>query len=135
MNINSELNLLGINNMKNTRRNRYEDNKATNKQFRFRLKEQEEDFIYKPNERQFTFYQICQFKINNRYLVRKITYNEYGEIIKYKTAKLKRDKLDKFIKKCPEYKYTIYATYDLENIGFPNDLEIHTTQSRILNNY
>jgi hypothetical protein len=101
----------------------------------FRLEEREEDFIYKPDARQFSFYQICQFPIDKKYKVRKIIFNELGEMLKNSEAKLKKDKLDKFLNKCPKYKYTIYPTYDLDVVGFPDENEIMMLQSHILNDY
>lgn len=107
----------------------------TDKKLTFRLQEQEEEFIYKPDARQFTFYQICQFAINGQYSIRKLIYNEIGELINYKEAKLKKEKIKKFIKKCPSYKYSIYSVYNLDNVGFPNSDEILTANSQILNNF
>lgn len=107
-----------------------QDNKV-----RFRLESQEEEFIYKPDEHQFTFYQICQFSIDKKYNIRKLFYNEYGNLVKNKESYMKKDKLNKFIKKCPKYKYTIYPAYNLDVVGYPEDNEILTAQSHILNNY
>ncbi|VBB17965.1 hypothetical protein YASMINEVIRUS_428 [Yasminevirus sp. GU-2018] len=102
---------------------------------RFRMETQKDDFIYKPEERQFSFYQICQFPVSKLYSVRKIIYDEFGEMITYRENKLKKDVLDKFLKKSPEYKYTIYPAYDLDVVGFPEPNEILTAKSQILNEY
>ena len=102
---------------------------------RFRLQTQEEEFIFKPDERQFSFYQICSFSVDKKYKVRKVIYNENGEMITHREKRLKKDILDKFLKKCPEYKYTIYPTYDLDVVGFPEDGEILILKSSILNEY
>jgi hypothetical protein len=108
---------------------------GSKKEPKFRLIKQEEDFIYKPDERQFSFYQICFFPVSKKRKVRKIIYNENGDIMRNTEALLKKDKLDKFLKKCPKYKYTIYPTYDLDVVGFPSSLEILTAKSQILNEY
>ena len=102
---------------------------------KFRLEPQNKDIIYKPCDRQFTFYQICQFPINNMYSVRKFIYNELGEMITYREKKLKKDILDKFLKKSQKYKYMIYPAYYLDIIGFPEANEILTVKSQILNEY
>jgi len=119
-------------NIKNDR-NKNQSDVATN--MRFKLKSYEEDFIFHPEQRQFSFYQICQFPIDKKYAVRKLIYDETGELITYREAILKKDILDKFLKKCPEYKRTIYPTYELGIIGFPEANEILTARSQILNNY
>jgi hypothetical protein len=102
---------------------------------RFKLQSQEEDFIFKPDERQFSFYQICQFPMDKKYMVRKIIYNEYGDMIDYREKNMKKDILDKFLKKCAKFKYTIYPAYNLDVVGFPEPNEILTAKSQILNEY
>ena len=111
------------------------DSIETEKKYRFKIGTQEEDFIYKPDERQFSFYQICHFSVDKKYMVRKIIYNELREMIEYREKKMHKDVLKKFLKKCPEYKYTIYPTYDLDVVGFPEPDEILTVGSCILNDY
>jgi hypothetical protein len=100
---------------------------------KFHLRTQEEDFIYKPNERQFSFYQICSFSVNNRHKVRKIIYNENGDILRHRETMLKKEILAKFLKKCPEHKYTLYCTYDFQTVDFPDPGEIAIIKSHILN--
>ena len=102
---------------------------------RFRLETQEEEFIFKPDERKFSFYQICRFPVDKKYFVRKIIYNEYSEMIEYKEKNMKKDILDKFLKHCPEYKYNIYSSYDLDVVGFPDPNQTLTAKSQILNEY
>jgi len=102
---------------------------------RFKLQSQDEDFIFKPDERKFSFYQICQFSIDKKYMVRKLIYNENGEMMEYREKKLKKDILDKFLKNCQKFKYTIYPAYDLDVVGFPDPNEILTAKSEILNEY
>jgi len=102
---------------------------------KFRLESQEEDFIFKPDDRRFSFYQICQFHIDKKYMVRKLIYNENGEMLEYREKKMKKDILDKFLKHCQKFKYTIYPVYDLDVVGFPDPNEILTAKSNILNEY
>lgn len=116
-------------------KNKYNLPNLPSMNMKFRLESQREDFIYKPEQRQFSFYQICQFAVDKKYKVRKVIYDECGEMVKYTENVLKKDVLDKFLKKCPKYKYTIYPTYDLDIVGFPEDNEILTAKSQILNQY
>ncbi len=106
-----------------------------NNKFRFRLENRKEEFIYKPDERQFSFYQICQFSINKKYKVRKIIYNEIGDMIKHNESFISKSILDKFLLKCSRFKYTVYPAYDLDVVGFPEANEILTAKSQILNGY
>lgn len=101
----------------------------------FILKEKDEECEYNPEKMEFTFYQICQFAIDKQYHIRKIVYNELGEMVRYKEAKLKKTKLEKFLKGSPEYKYTLYPTYNLDIVGYPQANEILMAKSQILNNY
>jgi len=100
---------------------------------KFHLTVQKDDPYNKPIERQFPFYQICQFSIDNRHKVRKIMYDEFGEMVSHRETMLKKDLLNKFLKGCPKYKYTIYPAYDLDVVGFPEPNEILTAKSLILN--
>jgi len=106
-----------------------------NTRMKFKLQRQKEEFEYKPEPRQFSFYQICQFPMDKQYSVRKIIYDETGEIVNYRESKLKKSVLEKFLKSCPECKYTIYPAYDLGVVGFPVSDEILVAQSHILNGY
>lgn len=102
---------------------------------KFRLEEHDDDFIHKPDERQFSFYQICQFSVDKKYMVRKLIYDEYGELLTYRESRLKKDILNKFIKKCSKHKFTIYPAYDLDVVGFPEPKEILIANSHILNDF
>jgi hypothetical protein len=121
-----------INTMKTGRNKNSSD---VSDRMRFKLKSHEEDFIFQPQRRQFSFYQICQFPIDKKYAVRKLIYDETGELITYREAPFKKEVLDKFLKKSPEYKRTIYPAYELGVIGFPEANEILTARSQILNDY
>lgn len=115
--------------------NRYKLPTLPDNSMKFRLEAQKDDFIYKPEERQFSYYQICQFSLNKKYAVRKLIYNETGDLITYRENNLKKNILDRFLKKCPEYKYTIYPAYTLDVVEFPHDNDILTALSQILNGY
>lgn len=101
---------------------------------KYSITENDKDYTYKPDPRCFSFYQICQFPIDKKYKVRKVIYNEIGDMVKYSEAKLKKKVLDKFLIDCPKYKYTVYPTYDLDVVGFPDPNEILMASSQILNN-
>jgi len=78
------------------------DNYNNKKIYNFRLEKQAEEDVHNPNERQFSFYQICQFpidKLKKRYLVRKLIYNEEAEVLRYSEKKIKKKILDNFLKK------------------------------------
>jgi hypothetical protein len=107
----------------------------TDRKLSFRLKEQDEDFVYNPEKRKFTFYQICQFAVDKQYHIRKIIYDEMGEMISHKEAKLKKIKLEKFLKGSPKYKYTLYPAYNLDIVGYPQSNEVLMAKSQLLNNY
>jgi hypothetical protein len=111
---------------------RPDDSLSANMQFT--LKDREDDFIYKPEKRIFNFYQICKFPKDTYYLVRKIKFDEYCEITNVEERSIKKNKLKKFLKKCPSNKYTIYPTYNFNNVGYPDPNEILTAHSLIMNN-
>ena len=112
-----------------------DDSIKTDNKIRFRLESKDDNFVYKPEERLFSFYQICQFPIDKKYHVRKLIYNEQYDLVKEKETHLKKEKLEKFLKKCYKCKYTIYPAYNLDVVGYPQSDEILTSQSQILNNY
>ena len=104
-----------------------------NKKLKFRLKTNDEVFEYKPEEKNFTYYQICHFDINKYHSVRKLVYDQYLNVIKTKVDKVKKSKLKRFIKNTKDNKYVLYPTYDLENVKYPSDEEILQASSQILN--
>jgi len=106
---------------------------ASENKLRIRLKTQDEEFIYKPNKRLFSFYQICQFPVDSLHLVRKVRFNECAEAVGAKEKRLKKEELNKFLAKCPDYKFSVYPTYNFDQIGYPDPNEILTNQSLILN--
>lgn len=108
----------------------------TDKKMKFRIEEQDLEYKYTPSNQQFSFYQICSFSIDGKkHKVRKIYYDEIGDVIKHNETLIKKSKLEKFINKCQKHKYSLYPAYDLETVGFPQDNEITMAMSRILNNF
>ena len=124
-------------NGKNIPKNRYQMPVAPTGRMKFRLESQQEELNHQSNanSKQFSFYQICQFPVDKQYTVRKLIYDSEGEIVTYRESKLKKDVLDKFLKKSQRHKYTIYPTYALDVVGFPDPTEILTALSQILNGY
>jgi hypothetical protein len=105
----------------------------TMESYKFRLGTQKEDFIYAPTQRTYSFYQICQFPVKKKYMVRKIIYDQCSEMLTYTEKSLDKKTLDRFINGCQKYKYTIYPAYNLDVVGFPEPNEILTAGSHILN--
>ena len=103
---------------------------------RFTLETQKDDDLhYQPENRQFSFYQICKYSVDKKHHVRKVIYNELGDPILKKESHIDTKKIEKFLKKCPTYKFTIYPAYNLDIVGMPEDNEILTAKSQILNEY
>lgn len=109
---------------------------------RFKLKGQDEDFKYQPEKSNFTFYQFCRMHNPERtarnrgkkiHEMRKLVYDEEYHVVSRKEALISRSKLQKFIDNAPDHKYTLYETYEIESIDLPSDLEILTANSNILN--
>lgn len=119
--------------MSNRIKNKLENSITDERKMRIQLKDREEEFVYNPTERIFTFYQICGYALKKKYNIRKLKYNEYCELIDYTETAVKKDVVGKFVKKCPTFKYSIYPTYELNVVEFPKDNEILTAQSQILN--
>jgi len=87
-----------------------------------------------PNEQIFSFYQICKYPVDKNYNIRKIIYNEHGEMKSYKTGKIKLDKLKSFMTATQCFKYSVYPTYNFSNVKFPEPHVISILTSNILNN-
>ena len=118
-------------------RNRFTEPNAPDssylKKLKLRLDTQDEEFEYTPTTNKFSYYQICGFLVDGMYHVRKIIYNEYGEVISMRTSNLEASKIKNFIKKCPKNKYTIIPVYDLNNSDMPDQGSILLAMSPILN--
>lgn len=81
----------------------------------------------------FIFYQICRFPVDKLYNVRKLTINDEFTIIKSRERNVTKGELKKFIKNSPQSKFTIYPTFNFDNVGPPDPEEILTAHSLILN--
>ena len=93
----------------------------------------DESFTYKPDPKLYTYYQICQFPIKNTYNVRKVILDEYGNFKSQTTGKIPKDRLKKFLKSCPKFKYGLYQTFLLDEVPMPSLGDISLIQSEILN--
>lgn len=102
----------------------------------YKFKKQDPDMCYNPEHKLTSFYQICGFKNprTNKYPLRKLIFNEHGEIVKKYEKEYKEEILDKFMEKSRTNKYKIYPTYDLSLISEPKIDEILNSQSELLNN-
>jgi hypothetical protein len=114
--------------------NRQKEDEIMDKKYKFRMKTNDEQYEYNPPKKTFTYYQICQFKLNGVYHVRKIYYNEKLEIKSYKESIVKKKKLNKFIENCNDNKFAMYPVYNLDNVDFPSDNQVLLASSLILNN-
>jgi len=99
-----------------------------------RLKEQDKEFNYDPSKRIICFYQITSFPVKGKHQVRKVMYNEQLEITSINYKKISTEKIKLFTEKTPSYKFNLYPAYDLDMVEYPNDGEVLTAQSLILNN-
>jgi len=100
----------------------------------FRLKEPDKEFVYDPSKRIICFYQITSFPLDGKHQVRKIVYNEKLEVIDIKYKKISTPKIKQFTENTPHYRFNLYPVYDLDMVEYPNDGEVLTAQSLILNN-
>lgn len=109
---------------------------------RIKLVPQVDPFIYQPAKINFPFYQICRMhnpsrtaKNNGKKIheMRKLIYDQDFQLVSKKEALIENDKLQRFIDKAPDNKYTLYETYEITSIDLPSDLELYTANSQILN--
>lgn len=130
-------------NIKTQKVNNIDDLLEREKVRRFQLSPQEEEFVYQPEKRIFTFYQFCRMHNPDRteknggnvkiHEMRKLIFDEEYQIISKKEALISARKLEKFINKAPDHKYTLYETYEISSVDLPSDLELYTANSNILN--
>jgi len=106
---------------------------TTNIKFSFK-RNKDPDIIYNPKPVEFTFYQICQFPnpLNQKYGVRRLKINEHYEIIDTKEKEYIKKKIDKFVKKIPENKYSFHATHSITMVGYPTPDKIIGANSELL---
>lgn len=92
-----------------------------------------DEMLYNPEKKTTSFYQVCRFKDNyEKHVVRKVILNERGDIISYKEKKYSNKKINNFLESCPQNKFKIYNTLDLELVGLPCPEEIFCSQSELL---
>ncbi len=108
-------------------------NGTTNIKFSFR-RNKDPDIIYKPPKVEYTFYQICHFPNpqNNKYGIRRLKINEFHEIIDVKEKEYIKKKVDKFIERIPENKYTVYPTHFIKTVAYPSPDKIIGANSELL---
>lgn len=106
-----------------------------NTHYKFVSTDPQEQYIYNPNHKLYTFYQICQFKnpIINKYEVRKIIFNQLGEIMKTFEKGYPKKKLEIFMENNSSNKYALYPTTKIENVDLPNPNNILNAKSELLN--
>lgn len=128
--------------MKTQKINNIESLVERERNMRFKLKGQEEQFIYQPEKKRFTFYQFCRMHNPGRsakkkdrkvHEMRKLNYDEEFQLLSKKEALITKEKLQKFIDSAPDHKYTLYETYEINSVDLPSDLELYTANSNILN--
>jgi hypothetical protein len=129
-------------NVKTQGKNNVDDLMERERAIRFQLKEQDEKFVYSPEKKRFTFYQFCRMHNPGRtarnngkkvHEMRKLVYDEEFQLVSKKEALISKAKLEKFINKAPDHKYTLYESYEIESVDLPSDLELYTANSNILN--
>jgi hypothetical protein len=108
-------------------------NPTTNIKFNFN-RNKDPDLIYRPKPVEFSLYQICQFPnpLNKKYGVRRLKINEFFEIMDVKEKDYTKKKIDKFVEKTPENKFTIYPTHNIKMVAYPNPDKIIGANSELL---
>ena len=106
---------------------------TTNIKFNFK-RNKDPDMCYKPDETQFTYYQICQFPNpnTNLYGVRRLKLNEFYEIIAKKEKEYNKKKVLKFTETIPVNKFMTYPTYFINNVALPNPDQLIGANSELL---
>jgi isocitrate dehydrogenase len=109
------------------------DDKLKMSKINFR-RNKDPDMVYKPKPIEYTYYQICQFpKPNtNDYAIRRLKINENYEFISIKEKDYNKKKIQKFIEKTPENKFSTYPTFNIKSVGFPNPDQIICANSELL---
>lgn len=92
------------------------------------------DMVYNPKPVLYTYYQICQFPLPNSkdYSIRRLKINQNFEFIDIKEKKYNQKKIQKFIERTPENKFSTYPTYNISNVGYPNPNQIISANSELL---
>lgn len=92
------------------------------------------DMVYKPKPVEYTYYQICQFpKPNTKdYSIRRLKINENFEFISIKEKDYNKKKIDRFIERTPENKFSTYPTFNIKTVGLPDPNQIICANSELL---
>jgi hypothetical protein len=100
----------------------------------YKLVRPNDEFEYNPEPKIFYLYQVCQFKDckNIKHHVRKLTYNEFMELVDTDQRFIKSKKLQRFIDSTPEHKYLMYPAFNLDVIDLPNSGQVLAAQSCML---
>jgi hypothetical protein len=110
----------------------YEDRlKTANISFK---RNREHDMLYKPKPVLYTYYQICQFPIPNTkdYSVRRLKINENFEFVDIKEKQYNKKKIEKFVDRTPENKFSTYPTFNIKTVAYPNPDQIICANSELL---
>jgi hypothetical protein len=92
------------------------------------------DMVYNPKPIEYTYYQICQFPKPNTsdYAIRRLKINENYEFISIKEKDYNRKKIQKFIEKTPENRFSTYPTFNIKSVALPNPDQIICANSELL---
>jgi len=92
------------------------------------------DMVYKPKPIEYTYYQICQFPIPNTkdYSVRRLKINENFEFVDIKEKQYNKKKIEKFVERTPESKFSTYPTFNIKTVAYPNPDQIICANSELL---
>ena len=91
---------------------------------------------YNPDKRIDTFYQICKFKnpYTKLHELRKIFFDETGDILKISIKSYDANTIKSFIKCHNLNKYKIYPVIYIEHVDLPNKNDMTEVRSDLLNN-
>lgn len=104
------------------------------RKYKFKVLQEESDFIYKKDDKLYKFYQICYFKNQNKYQVRRILFDGDDKILKTEIKNLSDKQMDKFKKTHSSFMYHIYSTHNINLIDLPNSGDLVKARSILLNN-
>jgi hypothetical protein len=94
-----------------------------------------DDMVYKPDAITFNYYQICFYPDPKTGLisVRKLTFDQYFQVIDVKEKAHNQKKVKKFIMTIPKSKYCVYPTFNINMISYPQPDQIMSANSSLLN--
>ena len=89
---------------------------------------------YQPDHKLYKFHQICMYKDlkSNKYNVRTLTLDENQNIVKETVKLYTEEQCNALISSSKDHEYTIYPTYDLDLVAYPNVDDLLKTQSELL---